>query len=98
MTIPGALPAEALAEAHMSPGLHPRHYSPKTKLILGSAPTEGRGYVLRLGSNPNLAARLLYSQLHDADRQGYDWISVELPPDTPDWAGVRDRLIRAAAE
>jgi L-threonylcarbamoyladenylate synthase len=30
------------------------------------------------------------------DSGGYDWISVEMPPDTPEWAGVRDRLMRAA--
>jgi L-threonylcarbamoyladenylate synthase len=42
------------------------------------------------------AAERLYRVLHDLDQQGYDWIAIELPPDTPEWAGVRDRLIRAA--
>ena len=30
------------------------------------------------------------------DDQGYDAIVVELPPDTPEWAAVRDRLTRAS--
>lgn len=82
-----------------SPGQHPRHYSPQTPIILGASPTEGRGARLDFSSMPNDAARYaerLYRVLHDLDRQGYDWISIELPPDTPDWAGVRDRLTRAA--
>jgi len=42
------------------------------------------------------SAERLYRVLHDLDRQGLDWISIELPPDTPEWAGIRDRLTRAA--
>ncbi|MGA7237034.1 MAG: hypothetical protein WBY44_15210 [Bryobacteraceae bacterium] len=30
------------------------------------------------------------------DQQGLGWIAVERPPATPDWAGVLDRLRRAA--
>ena len=30
------------------------------------------------------------------DTEGFDWIAVEPPPDTPEWAGVLDRLRRAA--
>jgi L-threonylcarbamoyladenylate synthase len=41
-------------------------------------------------------AELLYATLHELDREHYDWIAVELPPDTPEWAGIRDRLTRAA--
>ena len=35
--------------------------------------------------------------LHRLDGEGLDWIAVERPPDTPEWAGVLDRLRRAAA-
>src|SRR5258708_1731547 len=38
----------------------------------------------------------LYSALHKFDRQEFDWIAVELPPDVPEWAAIRDRLMRAA--
>lgn len=42
-------------------------------------------------------ARLLYAGLRQLDRSGCARILVEAPPDTPDWAAVRDRLARAAA-
>jgi L-threonylcarbamoyladenylate synthase len=45
---------------------------------------------------PGAYAERLYSILHDLDRQGLDWIAIEMPPDTPVWAGIRDRLHRAA--
>jgi L-threonylcarbamoyladenylate synthase len=42
-------------------------------------------------------ARQLFAVLRDFDAQGVSLIWVETPPDTPEWAGVRDRLQRAAA-
>jgi L-threonylcarbamoyladenylate synthase len=50
-----------------------------------------------LTSGPTRAAALLYEALHELDRLGLGQIVVEEPPDTPDWAGIRDRLTRAAA-
>lgn len=41
-------------------------------------------------------ARALYANLRALDATGADLILVELPPETPSWAGVRDRLSRAA--
>ncbi len=41
-------------------------------------------------------ARLLYGGLRLLDRSGCALILVEAPPDTSDWAAVRDRLARAA--
>jgi L-threonylcarbamoyladenylate synthase len=43
------------------------------------------------------AAHDLFSVLRDLDARGVTQIWVQLPPDTPDWEGVRDRLQRAAA-
>lgn len=40
----------------------------------------------------------LYAVLHELDDGRFDCIVVEMPPDTPEWAGVRDRLMRAASE
>jgi L-threonylcarbamoyladenylate synthase len=83
-----------------SPGQHPRHYSPRTPIVLGSFPPEGHGRHLSLARMPRDAASYaerLYRVLHELDQEGYDWISIELPPDTPQWAGIRDRLTRAAA-
>ena len=51
-----------------------------------------------LPANPEHAATLLYDTLHQLDLSKPDLILVELPPDTPEWAGVRDRLLRAAGQ
>jgi L-threonylcarbamoyladenylate synthase len=89
---------------HASPGMHPRHYRPATPLYLlspGDSPPAGNGAWLRIGRempfDPREYAALLYETLHRLDAQGLDWIAVERPPETPEWAGVLDRLRRAAA-
>jgi len=91
-------------EPHAAPGMHPRHYSPVTPLYLlgaGERPPEGRGAWLRIGqempSGPLEYAAALYEKLHRLDAQGLDFIAVERPPDAPEWAGVQDRLRRAAS-
>jgi L-threonylcarbamoyladenylate synthase len=43
------------------------------------------------------AAHDLFGVLRDLDARGVSQIWVQLPPDTPEWEGVRDRLQRAAA-
>jgi L-threonylcarbamoyladenylate synthase len=84
---------------HASPGMHPRHYRPRTPLFLGAAPRPGRGVLLRIGhempDDARAYAAALYETLHRLDDEGLDWIAVEPPPETPEWAGVRDRLRRA---
>jgi len=87
--------------AHSSPGLHERHYQPRTPLYIGgSQPKSGRGLLLRRGFElPADAAGFaahLYEMLHSADAKGYDWIAVEPPPSGTEWDGIRDRLQRAA--
>jgi L-threonylcarbamoyladenylate synthase len=52
----------------------------------------------RLPQDPEQAAALLYDTLHRLDQAGLDLILVEMPPDTPEWAAVRDRLTRAAVK
>ena len=42
-------------------------------------------------------ARALYAELHRCDAAGAELIVVEAPPDLPEWAGIADRLRRAAA-
>ena len=42
-------------------------------------------------------ARALYAELHGCDALGAEAIVVELPPETPEWSGITDRLRRAAA-
>jgi L-threonylcarbamoyladenylate synthase len=43
------------------------------------------------------AARELFAVLRELDAAGVSLIWIEAPPDAPEWAGVRDRLQRAAA-
>jgi L-threonylcarbamoyladenylate synthase len=95
-----AAPAQG---AHASPGMHARHYRPATRLYLldaGEHPPEGRGALLRIGyempATPIEYAAVLYETPHRLDAQGLDWIAVERPPEAPEWAGVLDRLRRAA--
>jgi L-threonylcarbamoyladenylate synthase len=87
--------------AHASPGMHVRHYRPATPLYLDTLRREGKGVILRLGhempADPRAYAAALYETLHRLDRQTLDWIAIESPPDTPEWAGILDRLRRAVA-
>jgi L-threonylcarbamoyladenylate synthase len=43
------------------------------------------------------AAHDLFSVLRSFDARGVRTIWIEIPPDTPEWEGVRDRIQRAAA-
>jgi L-threonylcarbamoyladenylate synthase len=88
---------------HASPGMHPRHYRPVTPLYLvgpGEKPPAGCGAWLRIGhempADPAEYAAVLYDTLHRLDAQGVGGIAVEQPPEGPEWAGVLDRLRRAA--
>ena len=94
----GAAPTEG---AHAAPGMHARHYRPATPLYLDTVQREGKGVVLRMGrempADPQAYAAVLYETLHRLDTLSLDWIAVEPPPDTPEWAGILDRLRRATA-
>jgi L-threonylcarbamoyladenylate synthase len=84
-----------------SPGLHARHYAPKTSLYLlqqGAPGPAGRGRVLDLPDDARSYAARLYAALHEADAEGWDWIAVKAPPETEEWTGIWDRLRRASAE
>jgi len=50
----------ASREAHSSPGMHPRHYSPRTSLVLaddGKVPAAGTGAYLQLNHEPGREVR-----------------------------------------
>ncbi|HEV2331461.1 MAG TPA: L-threonylcarbamoyladenylate synthase [Verrucomicrobiae bacterium] len=42
-------------------------------------------------------ARAIYAELHNCDYAGAETIVIEAPPNAPEWAGITDRLRRAAA-
>ncbi|HRJ21511.1 MAG TPA: Sua5 family C-terminal domain-containing protein, partial [Bryobacteraceae bacterium] len=41
-------------------------------------------------------AAALYATLHELDQRRLDWIALVLPPRTPEWDAIHDRLARAA--
>ena len=53
------------------------------------------GHIIAMPCEPNLYARHLYEVLRELDAMGLANLYVEMPPDTPEWAAVRDRLMRA---
>jgi L-threonylcarbamoyladenylate synthase len=98
----------ATGTAHPAPGMHPRHYSPRTQLVLSSKPDPLGAYVwihspantarsIQMPSAPEAYAVRLYSVLHELDREGWPVICVEPPPGTVEWAAVLDRLQRASS-
>jgi L-threonylcarbamoyladenylate synthase len=112
---PVASARQVQAGAHPAPGMHPRHYSPRTTLYLatsGKLPDQGQGQGLYLQHQhppsresiqtiqmPAAAAdyaAALYEVLHQADAGNYNWIAIDLPPSTPEWEAIHDRLKRAA--
>ena len=61
-------------------------------------PDAGAGVAWRAqAQTAEQAAHDLFGVLRDLDARGVQQIWVQLPPDTPEWEGVRDRLQRAAA-
>ena len=104
--------AEALrirTAAHASPGLHPKHYSPSTKLIVSTEAPAGKVAYLwwknalpadgsfRMSADPAVYARDLYAILHQLDALHFDVIVVEPVPLSEPWEGIRDRLKRASS-
>lgn len=60
---------EAAAEAHPSPGMHPRHYSPRTAVLLvrdGAIPKQGRGAYLQLRVPPQTPVQKLVQMPADS--------------------------------
>ena len=51
----------------------------------------------RMPARPEQAAHELFAVLRELDAEGVQLIWVEEPPTDPEWDGVRDRLLRAAA-
>jgi L-threonylcarbamoyladenylate synthase len=51
----------------------------------------------RMPDDATETARQLFAVMREFDAQGVGLIWVEMPPDSPEWEGVRDRLQRASA-
>jgi L-threonylcarbamoyladenylate synthase len=80
--------------------LSPLNAHPSTCFIIAHTRIpEARPYadVSLIPHDPEAFARALYAELHRCDAAGAKWIVVEAPPTAPEWAGIADRLRRAAA-
>jgi L-threonylcarbamoyladenylate synthase len=64
-------------------------------LVPADPEREGPGEKLALPLDPILYARKLYETRRMLEGTRARAIYIELPPDTPEWTAVRDRLIRA---
>jgi len=67
----------------------------KVAVLAFSRPDERVDYWLRMPRDPHGYARKLYAALRELDTAGCDEILIETPPESPEWAAVRDRLKRA---
>jgi L-threonylcarbamoyladenylate synthase len=67
----------------------------KVAVLAFSRPDERVDYWLRMPRDPQAYAQKLYGALRELDTAACDEILVEAPPETPEWAAVRDRLQRA---
>jgi L-threonylcarbamoyladenylate synthase len=67
----------------------------KVAVLAFSRPDERVDYWLRMPRDPQAYARKLYGALRELDGAGCEEILVESPPAAPEWAAVRDRLLRA---
>jgi L-threonylcarbamoyladenylate synthase len=93
---------------NLSPGQHPKHYQPRTKVRLTTEPPPNSAYLwhttpadaakpLQMPSTAANYAAILYSTLHDLDKENWAAIAIEPPPEGHAWDGIRDRLTRATA-
>jgi len=96
------------AQKGEAPGLHPRHYQPRTPLVWAAAdlPSGPGAYLFRereraaarvvhMPSDPAAYAAHLYRTLHELDHHGLQWIALERLPHEAAWTAVQDRLDRA---
>ena len=67
----------------------------KVAVLAFSRPDERVDFWLRMPREPAAYARKLYAAMRELDSAHCEMILIEAPPETPEWAGVRDRLVRA---
>ena len=87
-------------DAELAADLVTRHLSPVTCFIIAHTKIPSGEHFARVSVIPHDAeafARAIYAELHRCDEAGAEGIIVEAPPGSPEWAGIADRLRRAAA-
>jgi L-threonylcarbamoyladenylate synthase len=84
----------------VAPGQHLVHYAPRTPAFRFESSDRanlnltGAG-LIELTSDASEYARTFYARLRDLDRQHLSAIYIEMPPDSPQWIALRDRITRA---
>lgn len=101
----GAMPSPGMLEKHYAPRTvaiwveeNPASILQGMKdkgLAVGMLALDKTPGAICLGTDPTTYAKNLYGALHTLDDMGLDRILVMAPPDTSEWAAVRDRLKRA---
>jgi len=69
----------------------------RVAVLAFSRPDERVDFWLRMPREPHAFAQKLYAALRELDTAACEQILVEAPPDTAEWAAVRDRLKRACS-
>lgn len=90
-------------EASISPGQQQKHYAPRTPAFRfrpsqRNALDLTNAAVIEITLDPTTYARNFYARLRLLDTQNLTAIYIEMPPDTPEWLAVRDRIRRATRE
>ncbi len=85
--------SEAGTSAHASPGMHPRHYSPRTRVLLlrdGAIPEQGRGAYLQLTVPPQQGVQKLVQMPLDSREYAARLYSIlhQLDGEHLDWIAV----------
>jgi L-threonylcarbamoyladenylate synthase len=90
-----------------SPGMYARHYAPKAKVVLVDALQADQPGLTLDGTSSERQIKMpldaraysasLYDAMHRLDSLGVERIEIQLPPSTPEWEAVHDRLKKASA-
>ncbi|MBL8049441.1 MAG: threonylcarbamoyl-AMP synthase [Chthonomonas sp.] len=90
----------------IAPGQYLRHYSPDTPVVLVDKLTPQQPGLcfgtcqnanqLIMSYDPAEYAFELYDALFQLDQRKLESIGIEMPPDSPEWAAIRERLHKAA--
>ncbi|MGH7178317.1 MAG: L-threonylcarbamoyladenylate synthase [Tepidisphaeraceae bacterium] len=85
-----------------SPGQLERHYAPRTPAFRFEARDRSKldltnAGVIEVIGDPDDYARRFYARLREMDSKKLCVIYIQMPPDAPLWAAVRDRIIRATS-
>ena len=90
--------AQAITPA-VAPGQQAVHYAPHARAFRFDTSDGARvprnAATIRVTTDAVQYSKAFYATLRDLDAQNPPAIYIEMPPDEPAWAAVRDRILRA---